>query len=361
MSYFLPGNIGRRTALKGLGTAAIGASSALPLTALSANAAPLSSGQLNLDDPKDNLYAWGKIWGSYDSPVIGSFHGLMYARIGNKRMVPVFGFAGTGVLDSHYDPIGKLTLRSREAAFFTDLVTGEVLEQWDNPFTGETVDVYHFYNHVFKRSIGTEMPIFPIGEGRDDKPTLINEGTSFPDETGIRPYILPRHKFGNDLMISWDYTHEYTNPVTPEGWPKASVGRTITPSEHFTFQLDYDKVVDRDIPSNRFVAGFSRQSNWWPWMRMGQSGMEDGVLFGRMFSHKGLPGTDDVYRPVLDYLERHAPEFLTMPDGLDTDANRLDVAKTYAQDVPPENPDYEWVEKRPARLSKPPTGLGSQF
>ena len=46
---------------------------------------------------------------------------------------------------------------------------------------------------------------------------------------------------------------------------------------------------------------------------MGGTPYADGSLFGRMFSHKGLPGTDDVPPKVLAYIEKNAPEFLEIP------------------------------------------------
>ncbi len=345
----------RRDALMGLGGAAIAGTVGLMLP----QTASAQNGKLNLGDPKDNLYAFGKIWGGYGEPVIGGYHGMMYGRISNKRMIPVFGYAGTGVTLCEYDPEGFLSIRSRETAFFTDLRTGEVLETWDNPFTEETVEVYHFYNHMNAGRIGTQMPRFDLGT-KDDVPTLMNEGTVFPDENGEVPFLMPFQRFGDDLLLEWDYTHDYTNPVKPEGWPKASVGPRISPSEHFTFNMNYDQLVDRDVPSSRFIAGFARQSNFWPWMRMGGSGFEDGILFARMFSHKGLQGTGDVFPQVLAYMEKHAPEFLELPDDMTEHAKRLDVTKAYVQDIPPENPDYEWVEKRPEHISAPPTGLGSR-
>ena len=34
---------------------------------------------LDLQDPKDNLYAFGKLWGYFgDEPVIGHFHGTVF-------------------------------------------------------------------------------------------------------------------------------------------------------------------------------------------------------------------------------------------------------------------------------------------
>jgi len=309
--------------------------------AMAATGTGTRSRSLDYSDPADNLYAFGKIWAGYDEPVIGAFHGLMYVRIGDRRMVPVFGYTGTGAMHARIDSNGELWLKSRETGYFTDLRTGDILESWYNPFTERTVPVYHFYNDVLIGKVGREIPRFFFGvEG--DSPTLMNEGTAFPDEDGRYPFILPFERYGEDMLLSWDYTHEYTNPVTPAGWPRSSTGARISPSEHFTFSFRRQELEDRDLPSVRFQAGFSRVSQCWPFMEMGGTPFADATLFGRMFSHKGLPGYGDVPPKVLAYVEKHAPEFLTVPDHWEPDNTRVDTWKAYAQDVPPENADYEW-------------------
>jgi hypothetical protein len=181
----------------------------------------------------------------------------------------------------------------------------------------------------------------------------MNEGTAFPDADGRYPFILPFQTYGDDMMLSWDYTHEYTNPVTPEGWPKSSTGKRITPSEHFTFNFSKRELEDRSLPGVRFTAGFTRLSECWPFMQMGGTPYADATLFGRMFSHKGL-GLDDVPPKVLAYIEKHAPEFLTVPEGWTPDNSRVDTWKAYAQDIPPENPGYAWK----ASGFKVPSGKG---
>jgi hypothetical protein len=171
-----------------------------------------------------------------------------------------------------------------------------------------------------------------------DEPTLMNEGTERAAD-GKVPFILPFQTFGSDLMLAWDYAHEYTNPVTPEGWPKASTGRRINPSEHFTFTMSLDQMQDRSEPAVRYNAGFSRISQWWPWMRMGGHQFADGVLFGRMFSHKGLPDHGDVPPNVLAYIEKHAPDYLEPPEDWPLETPR-GTWEAYADEVPPENPEY---------------------
>lgn len=347
----------RRQALSTLGGLSLGVGS-LAFGGSSAANMPASDGGLDYTDPKDNLYAFAKIWSSFEEPTIGCFHGLMYMRMGTNRMIPVFGYEGTGVLQARWEADGTLTRVSRETGYFTDLETGEILETWDNPLTGETVPVYHFYNPLLVRNMDFKMSTFNFGK-ETDAATLMNEGTVFPDETGDIPFVLPFQQFGDDeLMLNWDYTHEYTNPVTPEGWPQSSTGARISPSEHFTFTISKSELEDRSLPRARFTAGFSRISQAWPWMKMGGSGMEDVQMFGRMFSHKGLPGTQEVRPKVLAYIEKHAPEYLTLPDKWEMESFRVDTWSCYAADVPPENPDYAWPEKRPDHVTGPTTGSG---
>ena len=94
-----------------------------------------ASPSLDFDNPRDNLYAFGKIWAGYDGPEIGAFHGLMYARIDDKRLIPLFGYTGTGCMESRIDENGNMVIRGRETGYFTDLATGDILKTWQNPFT----------------------------------------------------------------------------------------------------------------------------------------------------------------------------------------------------------------------------------
>jgi hypothetical protein len=348
----------RREAFASIAALMAGAATLGPNPAM---AATKRSRALDFSDPRDNLYAFGKITSGYEKPVYGGYHGIQYARIGNQRLIPLFGYAGSGCSMVAFDAAaGVLRRKSRETAFFTDLRTGEPLETWKNPFTEETVEVYHFYNASLAGTIGLEMPRIALGAG-NDVPTLVNEGTAFPDASGKTMFRMPFQQFGDDdILLAWDYTHDYTNPVDPKGWPKASVGPRITPSEHFTYYVSKRDLENRDLPTVRARAGFARQSNWWPWMKMGGSKYQDGWLFGRMFSHKGLKGPQDIHPKILAYLEKHAPEYLEPPADFTPRADRIDVQKAYVQDIPPEVPGYAWTQKRKSEADKPKTGAGAR-
>ena len=289
---------------------------------------------LDFDDPIDNLYAFGKLWATYDDqPVYSAFHGLMFGMVGDQRLKPLFGYTGFGNFQAKVLDNGHVRLRGKEVGYFTEPRSGDILETWDNPWTGETVEVFNFLNDRIRGELTPEMPVFQFGE-TSDAPTLMNDGTALVREDGSVPFILPWERYGDRMTLAWDYTHRYQNPVTPDRWPLASTGEFINPSEHFTFSCSVADLEDRDNPCAPFSCGFSRLSPWWPWMRMGQSGVE-GVLFGRMNSHKTNQGYTDIPPKVLAYAERHHPQFLEPCSDWD-DGFPIGTWEAYAREVPPE-------------------------
>ena len=288
---------------------------------------------LDLSNPKDNLNAFGKMWFAFDEPTVSAFHGLMFGMVGDQRLKPLFGYTGFGIFQSKLLENGNVRIRGKEVGYFTDPISGDVLEEWDNPYTGERVKVFNFLNDRIRGELTPEMPRFQFGDA-SDAPTLMNEGSIETREDGSAPFILPWERYGDNMMLAWDYTHRYKNPVTADKWPKSHTGTYINPSEHFTFQTDYHRLVDRSVPSVEFSGGFARLSPWWPWMKMGGSGI-DGVLFGRMNSHKSNNCFVDIPPKVLAYTEKHYPEYLQPADDWD-DGYTIGTWEAYVRDVPSE-------------------------
>ena len=293
-----------------------------------------SGGALDFENTADNLYAFGKLWATYaDAPVFSAFHGMLFGRVGDERLKPLFGYTCFGGFQAKLLDTGNVRLRGKETGFFTDLASGQVLEHWDNPYTGERVQVFNFLNERIRGELSPQMPVFQFGDG-EDAPTLMNDGSARQNPDGSVPFILPWERVGDNVLLSWDYTHRYRNPVSADKWPHACTGEFINPSEHFTFTTPGQELADRDKPCATFHCGFSRLSPWWPWMRMGQSGIKGG-LFGRMHSHKGNRGFDDIPRVILDYSEKHHPQYLEPCNDWD-DGFPIGTWEAYAREVPPE-------------------------
>ena len=94
------------------------------------------------------------------------------------------------------------------------------------------------------------------------------------------------------------------------------------------------ELEDRDCLSAKYTAGFTRVSPWWPWMRMGNAGI-DGVLFGRMLSVKAAGTPEDIPSEVYEYIATHYPTYLEAPQDWD-DGAPISTWEAYARDVPPE-------------------------
>jgi hypothetical protein len=111
---------------------------------------------LDLTAAEDLLTAAVKMRGATDNSLaLGWVAGYRYAVI-DGRSIPMFGLlAGTY---SRYRKLDSLAyeVRSFEVAFFTDMVSGELLETWKNPVTGKTVDVPTFQTPPAKYRITPE-------------------------------------------------------------------------------------------------------------------------------------------------------------------------------------------------------------
>ena len=329
-------SLSRRAMLGGM----FGAGMALSVTPVSAAGKSATIRPLDIEDPRENLYGFAKMWGTLGPrAVLSGYQGVQYAVVGSQRAKPLFGYCGFGNIRNRILPDGTVKVTGKECGYFTDLATGEILDHWDNPWTGERVEVFPFLNDRFRGSLGLERKVFKVGDS-----TTANNDMGGPAREN-EPFRLPWQRIGDQYLLGWDYAHEYTNPVTPEGWPKASTGRRVNPSEHFTIFTPAAEIDDRSVVSARFHAGFMRQAPWWPWMRMGQSGVQ-GVLFGRMHSYKITGTEEDVPRAVLKRVQRDRPDLLEEPtDG--PDEGVIGTLERYAEVVPPETPGYLRPQRKP--------------
>ncbi|MCK6371793.1 MAG: DUF1838 domain-containing protein, partial [Gammaproteobacteria bacterium] len=106
---------------------------------------------VDFDDPAQNLRAFIKLTGDLDpqAETVGWFGGTVFAvTTPDKPLAPLLGVEGFGVLRVAAQPNGAWRMFNREIAFYKDLKTNEFIDQWTNPFTGETVEVSPIHNLV---------------------------------------------------------------------------------------------------------------------------------------------------------------------------------------------------------------------
>lgn len=175
----------------------------------------------------------------------------------NRNLVGFEGFSFARLRDAGNGVYEKLL---REVGFYTDLQTGEVLEEWHNPYIDETVKVVHIANDPFNYRISAFYPKPPSYGGLNAVET--------PDV----PMILPWTEVGNNKVMLQSGIHlYYRNALQPDKWPRESSGEMNRVSELFNYVFDREDLANPDITGLQFSGAWNRITPWLPWMLMGQT------------------------------------------------------------------------------------------
>lgn len=262
---------------------------ALALLALAAPAAAT----LDPDDPQDALKISRKVACSLEDGEAVTFYwtGSLYSRRQGERDKLLFDIEGMNVRacvsDTHPERGEGYRLISREIMLYKDPDTGEVLSTWENPWTGETVEVLHVANDpVNFATYSTGRGGEPVGWGGSIKGDMWRSSIEIP---------------------LW-----YPNPLG--GKYQEAVGGTYHATEMFNFFGSTDNLLDEDIDSAKAHVGWTRISDWLPWMQM--SGRE-GILYVHAAGLK-LDSRDDLPETMKEEIRTHYPKYVS-PPPLDDD------------------------------------------
>lgn len=278
----------------------------LALFACSLTALPAVAANLDPNDPDDSLTIGRKIGCSTvdGEPITYWWHGKAYSRRQGERDRLLFLVEGmntracSSVDDPEKGPGYKLV--SRELLLYKDPETGEVLSTWDNPWTGETVDVLHVANDP------VNFTAYKVG--RDGKPSTFS---------------------GDFLGDRWWQTNTfplwYPNPLAGEY--QQEIGGTYHATEMFNFMGDAESLLDPETTTAEVQVGWVRMSDWLPWMMM--NGRE-GVIYMHTAGRK-LDSFDQLSDTMKTEIDRHYPEYVS-PPPLD-DARRNETSWIYYKKI----------------------------
>jgi hypothetical protein len=179
----------------------------------------------------------------------GMWEGRMLARVPGERDRVLFGVVGINVRQCARltDPVRGPGFRSvsREIMLYLDPASGEIIDQWLNPWTGETVRVIHVANDP----VNMRAPTHALRE----------DGT---------PHQLRLRRYGDTLVASNEVPLFYTNPLA--GDYQDYVGGHYHAMEIFnTFYPAADLLDSRVERIRESRISWQRISGWLPWMKMG--------------------------------------------------------------------------------------------
>ncbi|MEE4211736.1 MAG: DUF1838 family protein [Parvularcula sp.] len=187
-----------------------------------------------------------------NEPAVYHWSGVAYARRQGERDTKLFDVEGMNIracskIKDRQNGEG-FALVSREILLYKDPETGEPLSTWTNPWTGETVEVLHVANDP------VNWELYEKGRG--------GEPYTWSGEIGEDGTWWYRSTFP-----LW-----YPSPLASEY--EAEIGGTYHATELFNFFGRTDDLFDPNEPSAKVTVGWSRMSDWLPWMRMnGREGM----------------------------------------------------------------------------------------
>lgn len=174
---------------------------------------------------------------------------------------------------------------TREIMFYLDPATGKIIDTWQNPWTGETVDVIHMFNDP----VNMAEPKYAIG--KDGKPITwdgrIANGMAVIQKT---------NNFFRDGPMSGDY-QDYVGGK----YSVMEASATVIPVASW---LETSKKGFVPV-----VSAWTRISPWLPWMKM--AGREGQAVLSSTWYSAG--SFDDVPEPARSETLAKFPAYATAP------------------------------------------------
>lgn len=248
---------------------------------------PVLLAATDLSKAQDYLDTFMKVRGDASgAESVYHWTGKVYSFIPGEKRMELFGFEGYN-LSRTVVKDGGFELLTREAAFFTDHRTGEILKEWRNPFTGTTIPVVHIWNDP------------------------VNQDLTF--EAEYLPYIhqmLPSADLGGTLVFYMDIFPFYPSPLTRKEHGEFAQSDTYQAAEFFQFYVNKQDIDKPDTKNIHADISWSRLSPWMPFMRMGD---RPGNLVFVCRGTKLEGGFDKLPKHIQDYVMANKPEFASAP------------------------------------------------
>jgi hypothetical protein len=286
---------------------------ALLASSLAAAAKPGKA--LDLGTPGGALEAFRKVQCSTEDqrPTVYYWIGETYSRVDGEPDRLLFRFEGMNIRQctTVTDPARGQGFRqvSREVLYYHDPVTGAVLDEWKNPWTGDTVKVIHIANDP----VNFRAPIFP--KGLDGKPY----------QGDIQ--VMGDHWWGTTTVPLF-----YRNPLA--GDYQDYVGGMYHATEMFNFFGRMSDLADPRKHSADVDVAWSRLCEWLPWMKMRG---RPGLLYFNGAGRK-LDSYADLPEAMRKTIEARNPAYREPPPVDDARPNETSWSYFRKMLPPPEGP-----------------------
>ena len=247
--------------------------------------------QLDPNKPEDAILLMQKSICSLNEgeTVLYWWKGSMFSRVEGERDRVLFGLQGMNIrqCQNAEDETRGHGFRSvsREIMIHLDPETNQIVDTWENPWTGEQVDVIHVANDP----VNMRAPWHAYGE--DGKGLEV-------DITVMGDKAL---RYGNTPLF-------YKNPL--QGEYQDYVGGMYHAMEMGSDSYNAEELFDRNVKTiKNHSLSWSRISGWLPWMKMGD---RNGVIFTATVGSRAN-SIEDLPEPLRSVLKERYPDYVAPP------------------------------------------------
>jgi hypothetical protein len=229
-------------------------------------------------------------------PAVYHWTGKVYSRVTGEPDRLLFNGEGMNIRQcvSTDDPKRGRGWRqvSREIMLYLDPATDQVLREWKNPWTGETVKVMHIAND-------------PVN----------SRGFTFPYDEGGKPYTVNLRRQGRWVFQPITVPLFYHNVLG--GDYQDYVGNKYHAMEIFDFATDADDLLNTKNKTAYPSVSWVRISDWMPWMKM--RGRQGQIVFNAMGTK--LRNFDELPAVLKTEIAANYPAYTAPPPGDDARPN----------------------------------------
>ena len=275
----------RRTAL-GL----IGAAAAAPLVRAPTARAEL----LDLDpsNPAHTLMITRKLAHSMDDSLVYWWAQLLRMAVIDKIATPLWNvYVGAVLRTRDFDEHGAYETTAISMVFYTDLETGEFLETFKNPFTGQEVEIGYFPARPATQLRSTD-------ESHEERPA--QGGFRSIRMHPLGPAVIE----GDDVWVRDDAIFR-REPETPEA------GRPFRGNDWSTYHGSLSDVGNPEVLNAPATWHFNDILSYVPWMGMGD---HPGDYVSRGFGRK-VSSFDSMPARLREFIRTRHPEIYRDPAG----------------------------------------------
>ncbi len=209
------------------------------------------------------------------------YRGSFYAQRAGERTLALLHVEGTGTSRTQREADGSWSYRLKEAGWFCDLDSHQVLNEWRNPFIDKLVRPGH-YNSKQQLHFAADGTVTPAT-------ATLPPGLEWQGSLSV-PVVV-----GNDVWSAEELLVRIPGP--PGGSPRV---QTSLATFHANAR-DLQKPLNAWVPA---TLAYQTLGSWLPWMEMGDA---KGVISWRLAGRK-CATLAELPVPLRERIQREHPE-----------------------------------------------------